>query len=296
MSSAGGFAPGKLWSLWEIMQQFDGGNLFIKITGLSNMGHGIGNGGMLVMPTANHDDIKANVDFVCGELERLELVTSLASAKELKKIIHTEVIIRTPAEMPSMPPEAAGFAGNWAFFDTLVVGRYQNYAGELVNRFKDELSARTVVTVSPRHAKYLKGGTLFGDDVFNAFPSAADDIAESGACLTFERGTACVMHLMRAAEVGLSALAKSINVGKQNDWGSYLREIDKELVKRAKTSGTRSQDEQFYSEAATSFDHLKRAWRNPTMHVDRSYSPDRAEEIFQAVGSFMRHLATKVSE
>jgi hypothetical protein len=104
------------------------------------------------------------------------------------------------------------------------------------------------------------------------------------------------MHLMRAAETGLAALAKAINVGKQNDWGSYLREIEKELARRAKTSGARSSDEQFYSEAATSFDHLKRAWRNPTMHVDRSYSPDRAEEIFQAMGSFMRHLATKISE
>ena len=26
--------------------------------------------------------------------------------------------------------------------------------------------------------------------------------------------------------------------------------------------------------------HMRRAYRNPTMHPDRSYSPERAEEIF----------------
>jgi hypothetical protein len=43
-------------------------------------------------------------------------------------------------------------------------------------------------------------------------------------------------------------------------------------------------------------DNVRRAWRNPTMHPDRSYSVERAEEILQSVKSFMRHLATKLRE
>jgi choline kinase len=58
----------------------------------------------------------------------------------------------------------------------------------------------------------------------------------------------------------------------------------------------RTQDEQFYSEAAFSFDIVKRAWRNPTMHVDKSYSAERAEEILTALKSFMVHLSTKIHE
>jgi len=43
-------------------------------------------------------------------------------------------------------------------------------------------------------------------------------------------------------------------------------------------------------------DSVRVAWRNPTMHIENSYSPERAEEILVATRSLMRHLATKVSE
>ncbi len=96
--------------------------------------------------------------------------------------------------------------------------------------------------------------------------------------------------------VGLAVLASTVGVAKQNDWGEYLREIDKPLTARIKNAGARSPDEQFYAETATTIDNMRRSWRNPTMHPDKSYSPERAEEILQSVRSFMRHLATKLHE
>jgi hypothetical protein len=158
------------------------------------------------------------------------------------------------------------------------------------------LNRRKFFEPEPRYMEYFENPKLFGDYVFIAFASANDDITEAGTCLALERSTACVMHLMRAAEVALAALAKTLNVGPQNDWGSYLRLIDKELASRAKTAGARTADERFYAEAAIHFDHVKRAWRNPTMHVEKSYTQDRAAEILQAVRSLMSHLATKISE
>jgi hypothetical protein len=68
------------------------------------------------------------------------------------------------------------------------------------------------------------------------------------------------------------------------------------MDKRAKASDSRSDDEQFYSESAATFDRLKRAYRNPTMHPDKSYSPDRAEQILQATMEFMQVLAVRISE
>jgi hypothetical protein len=136
----------------------------------------------------------------------------------------------------------------------------------------------------------------FGDVVEAVFRSANDDIYEAQKCLALGRATACVMHLMRVVEAGLAALAASVGVTKQNDWGAYLRKIDDELLGRAKSGRARSDDEQFYAEAAVTIDHMRRAWRNPTMHLDRSYSIERATEIRDSVRSFMIHLASKVSE
>jgi hypothetical protein len=246
----------------------------------------------IALHISNHAAMKRNIDFICDEVKKLELNVTLASAQVLRKIIHDEIILDAGKTInPAFGNEIM------AILPRHIYGRYRNFSKELVTRFKDELSAKILFAVNAAKVQYIGSDfPLFGEEVFNKFPSANDDIAEAGTCLALDRGTACVMHLMRAAEVALGALAAILGVSKQNDWGSYLREIEKELAKRAKIAGARTADEQFYAEASTCFDHLKRAWRNPTMHVDRSYSPDRAEEIFQAVRSFMRNLATKVSE
>jgi hypothetical protein len=283
--------PGRRWSLWELlMEKFDAGRLFISITGVSNMGHGLNMDNGLAIPMGNYQEVCQSIDYICISLNKLTLTTTLTSANTLKDILKKEVKLNAQSSDAAIP-------GLFALFEPLVFGRFMHFSAELVGRFKDEMSSKIVFSISQRNSGYLDSETpLFGDEVFDAFPSANDDIAEAGACLALGRGTACVMHLMRASEVGLSALGKTIGVSKQNDWGSYLREIEKELTRRAKTSGSRSVDEQFYSESAASFDHLKRAWRNPTMHVDRSYSPERGEEIFSAVKSLMRLLATRVVE
>jgi hypothetical protein len=166
----------------------------------------------------------------------------------------------------------------------------------LFNNIALELQDRKFYGPLSRYSQYYDSPKLFGESVFEKFPSANDDIYEAGACLALERSTACVMHLMRVVEVGLRCLANEMGVGHQNDWGSYLREIDKELARRMKTSGARSADEQFFSEAHIGFEGMKRAWRNSTMHPEKTYSQDRAEEILTAVRSFMRHLATNISE
>jgi len=94
----------------------------------------------------------------------------------------------------------------------------------------------------------------------------------------------------------LAALPKTLVLKKQHDWGAYLRKINDELETRRKSSGARSLPEQFYAEVGITIDRMRVAWRNPTFHVDKSYSTDRAEEILRTVQSFMTHLATEVSE
>lgn len=167
---------------------------------------------------------------------------------------------------------------------------------QITNTVMIELKGRKFYGPLLRYEQYYSQPKLFGNDVFDSFPSANDDIYEAGTCLALERSTACVMHLMRVLECGLAALANAVGVKKQNDWGKYIKEIGEELDRRAVTSGARSADEQFYAETAANFDRLRRAYRNPTMHPDKTYSQERAEEILVAVKSFMSHLPPRIFE
>lgn len=167
---------------------------------------------------------------------------------------------------------------------------------DLRKRLLDQGDMTFCLLLSPQEKLLFDQPGPLGADVETKFPSANDDIYEACKCLALGRSTACVMHLMRVCEVGLKSLAATIDVRPQGDWGAYLREIENELERRAKAAGKRTIDEQFYSEAAVAFGHLKRAWRNPSMHVEKTYTPERAEKILEAVRSFMSHLATKISE
>jgi hypothetical protein len=178
--------------------------------------------------------------------------------------------------------------------------KFNELIPEVLNRLEDDCKRHVVMVIEPEYVKYAADnfdptGTS-AKKVSVQFSSAADDIAEAGKCLSFGRSTACVMHLNRVVEVGLTALAGALNVPPQNDWGKYLKKIDEELADRLKTSGARSGDEQFYAEVAITIDSIRRAWRNPTMHVAKTHTLEQAEEIYVAVRSFMRHLATKLHD
>jgi len=118
------------------------------------LGHGVSETTQLGVPISNYVEIKNNIDFICSELEKLELASSLASAKNLKSVIYNEVTIQAAAEMP-IAPEARALSGEWAVLGADDPRRYKNYAKDLVNRFSDELSTRIVVSISLDTAKYL---------------------------------------------------------------------------------------------------------------------------------------------
>ncbi len=174
--------------------------------------------------------------------------------------------------------------------------KFKNEVSILRKRIDDELSEREFFALESKFTEYFQKIKLFGEQVFNSFPSANDDIYEAGTCLALARATACVMHLMRAVEVSLTVLTKELGLPQRHDWGKHLTDIENELTKRYKASGSRTPDETFFAEAAAQIGHIKTAWRNPTMHVDRSYTEERAEEIFVAVRSLLRHLAGKLHE
>jgi hypothetical protein len=185
----------------------------------------------------------------------------------------------------------------WVHLNRAAVQEIAQLCTDVAMRTLDELKGRAVFWVPRRGMAFVaQDQPLFGQAVADAFPSASLDIAEAGMCLGFGRWTACVMHLQRASEVGLKTLAKTVGIGQQSDWGAYIRLIEKALDTRAKAAGKRSPDEEFYSETSAVFDRLRRAWRNPTMHPDRSYAEEQAGDIYAATKSLLQQLSRRIRE
>ncbi len=236
---------------------------------------------------------KAGASTSAQVMTKADVELLLTGLKNIERLCN-ECLLPSAADqlerMQGLAKEGSQFSSVWKLFP------------EAMNRIEDECKRHLLMQIEPDYSKYFSNPQFFdpvepkANKVSVQFPSAGEDIAEAGKCLACGRSTACVMHLGRVVEVGLQTLAATLTVPHQNDWGRYLKEIEAELTKRMKASGARTPDEQFYAEAHLMFDSVRRAWRNPTMHVEKTYTPERAEEILISVRSFMRHLATKLHE
>ena len=99
----------------------------------------------------------------------------------------------------------------------------------------------------------------------------------------------------RASSVG-SELRRSLDPKRNPTWDAMFKKCDAELLKSLKDRVREwRQDDAFFSSAIASLHAVKNAWRNPTMHVERRYDMSEATDVLNAVGGFMRHLATKLT-
>ena len=165
---------------------------------------------------------------------------------------------------------------------------------ELQSRIEDQLSSKHFLFIQPARIDYYQSPMLFGQNVNDKFPAAIGDIEDAGKCLAVGLGTSAVMHLMRVMESGLKTLGKSLKIPYAPSWESYLKQIQSKIDAKHKTKGVQWKlDEKFFRDVSGDLLTIKQAWRNPTMHIDRRYSPDEAEEIFKAVRALMQRLASR---
>ena len=173
---------------------------------------------------------------------------------------------------------------------------------ELKRSIVREMRANLFLHIPEDRKRYFSDADLFGPKVSEAFPSAIYDMEQAGKCLALARYTACIFHLMRVLEVALRTLGKtlhdpSLDPKTNPTWDRILRRFNDELGKeRSKRSPEWAADDVFFSGAATMLMGVKTAWRNPTMHVDINYDEEQVLDIWDQVRSFMRHIATKLSE
>lgn len=169
---------------------------------------------------------------------------------------------------------------------------------ELISRLSEEMESMMFLFIEPRKQELFVNKNLFGAEVAIAFPSAIVDIEEAGKCFALDRFTACVFHLMRIMELGLRVMGGTLNLKIPNPtWDALLKKCESELAKPlAERSPEWALDNPFYASATAMLRTVKEAWRNPTMHIERVYSQEQAEDIFNTVKAFMRQLAVKLTE
>jgi len=124
-------------------------------------------------------------------------------------------------------------------------------------------------------------------------------------CYLFGENTACIFHLMRAAEIGLRALARErrIRIPKKPldwvEWQEILTHIGRSVDNLAKTSKrgpTKDAALSFYQGALGEFGAFKDTYRNLAMHARKSFDEHEAASALLHVREVMLRLSSRLSD
>jgi hypothetical protein len=177
--------------------------------------------------------------------------------------------------------------------DKLTIADVSRAVDKLSERISDELGLCHLLLLSADERELFGETEPYGTKVRKKFPGAREDLEEAAKCLAVDRGTACVMHLMRAMEMSLHQLAGAVgaNFKASDQWDSILNELDKTINGWGYQTKAEVLRKDRFRQVHTNLASVKRAWRHPYMHARFSATPEVAKDIFNAVGGFMRQFA-----
>jgi hypothetical protein len=132
------------------------------------------------------------------------------------------------------------------------------------------------------------------------FKRAGTEILRARKAYAVGEFTPCVFHLMRACEVGIKALYKSLGLSApalSDSWGNMLKPMDTQIaLKPSERYGDWATHSEFFDHATNDVRAIKRAWRDATMHVDSDYNESQALKALDAVTSFFGHLSEHLNQ
>lgn len=171
--------------------------------------------------------------------------------------------------------------------------------GELIGSIQQTYLKKLFLFVPDTDKPYFEKNS-FSDQACASFETAVFEMEEAGKCFALDRHTACVFHLMRVLEIGLSSLCSAVGFSPKNEnWHSILRDLPAEIQKTCNPNCGNpkwKEDEHFYSELVVEFRHFRTAWRNYVMHAHEKYTRDEAAVVFSHVTSFMDHSAIRLTD
>ncbi|MGA2515306.1 MAG: HEPN domain-containing protein [Thermodesulfobacteriota bacterium] len=172
----------------------------------------------------------------------------------------------------------------------------------LIKAVKVEMSQHLFFFVPSHRAKYYERSD-FNERFISFFPKALRELQHAGNSFTVGEYTASVFHSMRAAEIGLRALAQHLNVIfpfeiNLAEWNALIKEIEKKIETQQQLPRSTARDEElkFCSEAASQFRHFKNGYRIFVAHARESYDEEPALSIMERTKEFLEGLSIKLSE
>lgn len=173
----------------------------------------------------------------------------------------------------------------------------------LVRTLKSEIQSKLFLYIPEHVAKYYEENMPILPRIKSAFPTACKELVASGNCIAVGLHTASVFHAMRAAEMGLRVIAKSLSVSflyplEMAQWQNIIEKIDAEIdaMKKLPKSTNKDKDLQFYSEIAVQFRYFKDAWRNHVAHARSSYNEREAMIILDHMLEMYSVLSNRLDE
>lgn len=267
MSAIDRGAPGKLWSLLDLMRQFPFGRLHDAL--LRAASYSI---------ARNDEAVKtAKVNAV----RRIELFNHLLDV----------VACAQAAGLKETPEMAKSLKGSFDADPNLSTMEAFTSVTNLTELMVSELSKTKVFVIYEAEAKMFEQEAFFGGAVFDAYPSARMDIAEAGSCFACGRYNAAIYHAVQAAEFGLRALARDRRVVvrmhkkdvplDQAMWGKIIEGLAPKisLIDSWSAGSPKDAAHQFFKPSLLDADTLNDAFRRHISH-GRGYRYEKADARF----------------
>jgi hypothetical protein len=274
--------PGRLWSLWGIMQKVQI-NKLCRVMVLSATVSCEAEGA----EAADKRQIQTFLDVLKGAYD-ICIELDLNESKALTERLRNGVTLGIPTPLHQIAHDL----------------------DHLIDIMGSEMDKRLFLALSPAEAKHFEREHPFGESVTSSFPSASFDIAEAGNCLSCGRYNAVVYHLICAAEVGLRVLAWDRRIkpkyrGREFPlemamWGQLIDLLEGHLNVIKTTwrshSPVKASAEKFYSTALQEIRTFN-SWRTEFMHGRaKNCPPEDAIALYGHVSRFMQTLASRMSE
>lgn len=132
------------------------------------------------------------------------------------------------------------------------------------------------------------------------FATAIAELREAENCLLFDSGTACVFHSMRAIEVVVRAVWKTLGIPAPklfNSWGELIGPMEKELAKKPQDRiPAWNTDAALFHKLTLDLRAIQKSWRDSTMHIQSSYGEKEALKILTFSAGALEDAARRLDQ
>ena len=174
----------------------------------------------------------------------------------------------------------------------------------LLESINIELKQGLYLKIPSHRAKFWENTEIVSEKIKVSFPNVAMELIDAATAYSLSLNTACVFHAMRAAEIGLRCVASALTVTfphgnlELEQWLTIIKQIESKIksLDDLPKSTQKSEDQNFYGQAALQFRYFKDGFRIRVTHALASFSEAQALALFNHTCEFFEVLASRLKE